>query len=162
MPAAFVAMLAGFIIAPHLVKISQLYKSKKIAELKKIVSNIFKVVIISGIMATLLAWLVGAEVLSMIFGVDLLEFDAILTTIVAGGAVYALFTIVSVLLLTMRHLREQVVVFFTTLLLVSTLGIWAVSGLAINGAVLVYAAANIFQLAVLFIIYRRVLNEKQV
>jgi O-antigen/teichoic acid export membrane protein len=157
LPASFVALLASFIIAPHLVKISQLYNDKKIKQLKAIVSKIFWAVTISGVAATLLAWLFGAWILSVIFGVDLLHYDTVLAIIVAGGVVYALFTIVSVLLLAMRHLKEQVVVFFTTLVAVSTIGIFAVNNFAITGAVWIYALLNVFQFVVLYIIYKRVI-----
>jgi O-antigen/teichoic acid export membrane protein len=160
LPAAFVAMLASFIIAPHLVKISQLYQAKKIKQLKNIVGKIFQVVIIIGLATTLLTWLFGAFVLTAIFGVDLQNFDVALTVIVAGGVVYALFTIVSVLLLAMRRLNQQIVVFFTTLIAVSTIGLWAVDNFAIDGAAWLYAALNVFQFTLLFVIYRQVINEK--
>jgi O-antigen/teichoic acid export membrane protein len=160
LPASFVAMLASFIIAPHLVKISELYKDRKIAELKKIVSRIFGVVIASGVAATLLAWWVGTWLLTLVFGADLLNYDTALAVIVAGGVVYALFTIVSVLLLAMRHLKEQVAVYLATLAAVSIVGFFAINQFAISGAAWLYAVLNICQLAVLFIIYRRVLNEK--
>jgi O-antigen/teichoic acid export membrane protein len=160
LPASFVAMLASFIIAPHLVKISELYKDRKIAELKKIVSRIFGVVIASGVVATLLAWWVGTWLLTLVFGADLLNYDTALAVIVAGGVVYALFTIVSVLLLAMRHLKEQVAVYLATLVTVSIVGFFAINQFAISGAAWLYAVLNICQLAVLFIIYRRVLNEK--
>jgi O-antigen/teichoic acid export membrane protein len=153
-------MLASFIIAPHLVKISELYKDRKLAELKKIVSRIFGVVAASGVVATLLAWWVGTWLLTLVFGADLLNYDTALAVIVAGGVVYALFTIVSVLLLAMRHLKEQVAVYFATLAAVSIVGFFAINQFAISGAAWLYAVLNICQLAVLFIIYRRVLNEK--
>jgi O-antigen/teichoic acid export membrane protein len=161
LPASFVAMLASFIIAPHLVKISQLYGSKKTKQLKSIIRKVFLAVAISGVAATLLAWLFGTWILTLIFGVDLLNYDTALAIVVAGGVVYALFTIVSVLLLAMRHLKEQVVVFFTTLVAVSTIGIFAVNNFAITGAAWLYAILNVLQFVVLYIIYRRVIDEQK-
>jgi O-antigen/teichoic acid export membrane protein len=161
LPASFVAMLASFIIAPHLVKISQLYKDKQIDELKAIVGRILGAVVAIGAVATLLAWLFGTWFLTIVFGVDLLNFDTALAIIVAGGVIYALFTIISVLLLTMRHLNEQIVVYFTTLVAVSTAGGFAISQFAITGAAWVYALLNVFQLVILFVFYRKVFNEKK-
>jgi O-antigen/teichoic acid export membrane protein len=160
LPASFVAMLASFIIAPHLVKISQLYKAGKTQQLKAIISKVFAAVAISGVAATALAWLFGTWILTLVFGVDLLNYDTALAIVVAGGVIYALFTIVSVLLLAMRHLKEQIVVYFTTLIAVSTIGIFTINQFAITGAAWLYATLNVFQFIVLYIIYRRVINEK--
>jgi O-antigen/teichoic acid export membrane protein len=162
LPASFVAMLASFIIAPHLVKISQLYQDRQIKQLRALVGRIFRVVIIVGAVATGTAWWIGTWMLGVVFGVDLTGYDLALTTIVAGGVIYALFTITSVLLIAMRRLKSQVVVFFTTLVLVSTIGLMVVGRWGINGAAWIYVLFNVFQFSTLFIIYRKVLNEKSI
>jgi Membrane protein involved in the export of O-antigen and teichoic acid len=161
LPASFVAMLASFIIAPHLVKISELYKNKKNDEIKNIMGKIFGIIVAIGAVATVLAWLVGTWMLTLVFGVDLSNFDTALAIVVAGGVIYAMFTITSVLLLTMRHLKEQVIIYLITLIMVSTAGVFVVDSFAITGAAWLYAVLNTFQLFVLYLIYKKVLNGKK-
>ena len=82
MPATVMILFAQFILLPFLNKFKKLYEENKIRELDKLGIKIKMVVFLFGICAVLIAFLIGPEFLSFIYGVDLISYRLYLMIII--------------------------------------------------------------------------------
>ena len=141
MPATVMILFAQFILLPFLNKFKELYETNKIKEFDKLGIKIKLSVFIFGIFAVFIAFLIGPEFLSFIYGVDLLSYRLYLMVIIATYILYSISYINLVILTTMRktfiqfvvYLISIVVAFITSNLFVQKYGIFgATTSIAIT------------------------------
>lgn len=150
MPATVITLFTQFIFMPYLNKLAELYENKDMVNFKKIAFKIKMIVIGFGICAVLAAYLVGPEVLKIIYGVEeLLEYRMQLCIILASYILYAISYINLVLLTTTRNTFVQFVIYIITMVIAYIGSNILVKQYGIDGAVFSCTVT----LAIQFILY---------
>ena len=149
MPATVMILFAQFILLPFLNKFKKLYEENKIRELDKLGIKIKMVVFLFGICAVLIAFLIGPEFLSFIYGVDLISYRLYLMIIISTYILYSISYINLVILTTMRKTFVQFVVYLISMLVAFVASNFFVKNYGIFGA----TASIALTLTVQFVLY---------
>ena len=151
MPATVMTLFTQFIVMPFLGKLKDMYEAKNFEELNKTTFKIKLVVIGFGGFAVLAAFLLGPEVLGLVYGLDLKPYRMNLCVIIGSYIFYAISYVNLVTLTTIRHTFVQFVVYLISMI-VAFLGsttLVRTLNLGINGATFSCTTT----LAVQFIMY---------
>lgn len=160
MPATVITLFTQFIFMPCLNKLKELYESKNMKDFKGLAFKIKAVVMAFGVCATLAAYLVGPEVLKIIYGVDeLLNYRINLCIIIASHIFYAISYINLVLLTTTRNTFVQFVIYLITMVVACIGSNVLVKTNGINGATL-SCTLTLFTQFVLYVIITKVIFSK--
>ena len=102
MPCFVINLFVSFVIQPLLVRLSKYWIGRKYDMFVKMIIVVFLCTI--GVAVIILAggWLIGSELLSIVFGVKLTQYKNILIILLVGGAFFAFSTIEQVVLTVMR------------------------------------------------------------
>lgn len=149
MPATVIILFAQFILLPFLNKFKKLYEEKKVKEFNVLGMKIKGVVGIFGIFAVAIAYFIGPEFLTFIYGVNLLEYRLYLMIIIASYILYAISYINLVILTTMRKTFIQFVVYLISMLVAFVAASIGVKNYGIFGA----TTAIAITLTVQFVLY---------
>lgn len=149
MPATVITLFTQFIFMPYLNKLKELYENKDMKGFNKIAFKIKSAVFAFGIFATLAAFLLGPEVLSLIYGEELRPYRLNLTIILASYIMYGISYVNLVLLTTTRDTFVQFVVYLITMAVAFIGSNILVEKLQINGATFSCAVT----LGIQFILY---------
>ena len=149
MPATVITLFTQFVFMPYLNKLKELYEQKDMKGFNKIAIIIKIAVLAFGVFATIAAFLLGPEVLSLIYGVELRPYRFNLTIILASYIMYGISYVNLVLLTTTRDTFVQFVVYLITMIVAFIGSNMLVEKLQINGATVSCAIT----LGVQFILY---------
>ena len=149
MPATVITLFTQFIFMPYLNRLKELFENKDIKGFNKIAFRIKIAVFVFGILATIAAFLLGPEVLSIIYGKELIAYRINLTIILASYIMYGVSYVNLVLLTTTRNTFVQFVVYLITMVVAFLGSNILVKQLQINGATISCAVT----LGVQFILY---------
>lgn len=149
MPATVITLFTQFIFMPYLNKLKELYEQKDMKGFNKIALRIKLAVFAFGILATLAAFLLGPEVLSLIYGEELRPYRINLTIILASYIMYGISYVNLVLLTTTRDTFVQFVVYLITMVVAFIGSNILVEKLQINGATI----SCLVTLGVQFVLY---------
>ncbi len=149
MPATVMILFAQFILLPFLNKFKELYKEKKIKEFDLLGTKIKGVVFLFGIFAVTIAYFIGPEFLSFIYGENLLDYRLYLMIIIATYILYAISYINLVILTTMRKTFIQFVVYVISMFVAFVASNLLVKNYGIFGA----TASLALTLTVQFVLY---------
>lgn len=149
MPATVITLFTQFIFMPYLNKLKELYEQKDMKAFKGIAFKIKMAVLAFGIFASVAAFVVGPEVLSLIYGENLLDYRINLTVILASYIMYGISYVNLVLLTTTRDTFVQFVVYVITMVVAFAGSNILVRNLQINGATI----SCLVTLGVQFILY---------
>lgn len=111
MPATVVGLVAQFLIHPFLNKILTLYENLNIKELRKLILKLQLLVIAFGIIAIIIGYFIGTQVLGLIYGLDLSMYKISLAIIIFSATLYTIGTIYSSVLTTMRSTFSQFIIY---------------------------------------------------
>ena len=137
MPATVIILFAQFVFMPFLNKLKSLYAEKKMKEFKKIARNIKLSVVVFGMFAVGAGYLIGPEVLKLIYGVeDLLNYRVHLAVILAAYICYGISYVNLILLTTTRKTFIQFVIYVLTMIVAFIGSNVLVSKFLIDGAVM--------------------------
>ena len=134
MPATVITLFTQFIFMPYLNKLKELYEQKNMKEFGAIAFKIKLAIVAFGIFASLAAFVIGPEVLSLIYGEELTPYRIHLTVIIAAYILYGISYVNLVLLTTTRNTFVQFVVYLLTMLVAFIGSNLLVKNLQINGA----------------------------
>lgn len=134
MPATVITLFTQFIFMPYLNKLKEMFENKDMKNFKKVAFKIKLAVIAFGIFATGAAFLLGPEVLSIIYGENLLAYRINLSVIIASFVMYGISYVNLVLLTTIRYTFVQFVVYLITMIVAFIGSNLLVQNLQINGA----------------------------
>ena len=149
MPATVISLFSQFILMPYTNRIREMYANNKIKELKHNIRKIIGIVILFGILAIVVAYLIGIPVLEFIYNTQLSEYRLDLVIILFAYILYAISYINLVVLTTARKTFIQFLVYgFTAAVTLVTSNIF-VSQMGIRGASLTCVVA----LGLLFVLY---------
>lgn len=149
MPATVITLFTQFVFMPYLNQMKELYEQKEIKALEKIAFKIKMAVVAFGILATVAAFVIGPEVLSIIYGEKLVPYRMNLTVILASYIMYGVSYVNLVLLTTTRDTFVQFVVYVITMIVAFIGSNIFVKSLQINGATISCAVT----LGVQFVLY---------
>ncbi len=154
MPATVMTLFAQFILLPFLGKFKELFEQKKVNELKGLGFKIKLIVIAFGAFAVALAYLIGIQVLTLIYGVELSSYRIFLVSIIASYIMYAISYINLVLLTTIRKTFIQFVIYLICMVVAFVGSNILVKQYGITGA----TVSTVVTLTVQFILYIIVTN----
>lgn len=149
MPATVITLFTQFIFMPYLSKLKELYENKDMKSFKKIALKIKLAVVAFGVFASVAAFVIGPEILSVIYGEDLVPYRMNLTVILASYIMYGISYVNLVLLTTTRNTFVQFVVYVITMIIACISSNILVQNFEINGATISCALT----LGVQFILY---------
>lgn len=149
MPGTVMVLFAQFVVLPFLNKLKELYAAKDFENFKAIIKKIRLCVIGFGIFAVLAAYLLGPEVLGIIYGENLKEYRVDLSLIIGAYIFYSISYVNLVVLTTMRTTFAQFIVYIITALIALIGSNLFVKNYGVNGGAISCATTLILQ----FIMY---------
>lgn len=152
MPATFMGLLGQFIIQPALTKFSNFMKNKEYEKLKNITIKILSLIIILGIIVLVVAYFLGIPVLELVYGINLSPYFISFIIIMIGAILYSIQVISSAILISMRKILGQVIIYSAISIISTFMSYYLVKGFDILGASISYCT-TMFLVAILFIIY---------
>lgn len=157
MPITALGLLVVFIIQPSIVSISKAFfnRSKGMAVFESLVGRILLITFAVSILIIPLTYFIGVEVLTFIFGIDFSTYREILLIFAIGAIVNAFVTIFVNLSTIMRHFKLQFYTLLFSNIALVPLCFAFVPEFGMFAAVSLYLIANVIQLAVLLVGYRR-------
>ena len=159
MPATVITLFTQFIFMPYLNRLKELYEKKDMKAFRGIAFKIKMAVLAFGAFASLAAFLLGPEVLSFIYGENLLSYRINLTVILASYIMYGISYVNLVLLTTTRDTFVQFVVYVITMIVAFAGSNVLVQKLQINGATISCALTLAVQFALYTIVTKVVLSK---
>ena len=111
MPATVIGLVAQFLIHPYLNQIVDLYKKKDLKNLKKLILKLVCMIAGFGAVASLLAYLLGPEVLGIVYGIDLTTYRISLLIIIISATLYTIGIIYSSVLTAVRETFSQFIIY---------------------------------------------------
>lgn len=138
MPATVVGLVAQFLIHPYLTQILGFYERADLKNLKRIILKLLLMIIAFGIMATILGYTIGTQILGIIYGLDLSEYKIQLAIIITSATLYTIVTIYSSILTTVRETVSQFIIYTIIALCACILSNILTKIWEINGAVTAY------------------------
>lgn len=149
MPVFFMS-LCILVVRPLITQMAELWQRKKFQVFYKMFLKILLLTLSIGIVITFLTYLIGVNVLSLIFGLDLLKYKLELTILVLSGVLYSFSIILENILIIMRKhhylLFVYILMFIVTKLITTELvNKYQIMGASISFciAMMVYAIGSI-------------------
>ena len=159
MPATVITLFTQFIFMPYLNKLKELYEQKNMKAFKGIALKIKMAVLAFGVFASIAAFAIGPEILSLIYGENLIDYRINLTVILASYIMYGISYVNLVLLTTTRDTFVQFVVYVITMIVACIGSNILVQNLQINGATISCAVTLGVQFILYTIVTKVVLNK---
>lgn len=138
MPATVILLFTQFIIHPFLNLITNCVHDKKYDELKKIIFKFLGVMILFGIVVIIVAYFLGIPVLELIYGISLNDYKKGFMVIMIGGILYGMSSILSSILIAMRHLNIQVIIYSVVAIVITVIEYFLINIYGVMGACYAY------------------------
>lgn len=159
MPATVITLFTQFVFMPYLNKLKELYEQKNMKTFKGIAFKIKMAVMGFGVLASIAAFVIGPEVLSLIYGEELTPYRMNLTVILASYILYGISYVNLVLLTTTRNTFVQFVVYVITMIVAFFGSNVLVQNQQINGATISCAVTLGVQFIMYTIVTKVILNK---
>lgn len=152
MPATFMGLLGQFIIQPILTSISTCIKESNKDKLVKIIIKVFLIIFSIGIIALIVAYVLGIPVLQLVYGIDLSEYLIPLMIIILGSIFYSVELFESTVLIALRKTKWQAFYYLITAILSTLIAYILIKKYQILGASLTYLFTMLI-IAIILLIY---------
>lgn len=159
MPATIVSLIANFLINPYINQILDLYKNRKEKEFNKLLLKIVLGIFVFGIIATIFGYLIGTQILGIIYGIDLHSYKFALAIIIFSATLYTIGTIFSSVLTTVRETFSQFIIYLLVSIVAMILSSILTYKFEIKGAVFAYFLIMALQ-STLYLIYTKIKLKK--
>ena len=156
MPATVIGLVAQFLIHPFLTQILELYNKRDLKNLNKLSLKLIGIILGFGLVASLVIYLCGPEILGLIYGINLTTYRVALVIIIFAAILYTIATVYSSILTTVRETLSQFIIYVIVAIFALFTTSLCTKWLNIDGAVLSY----FFVMAIDFIIYSLYTNIK--
>jgi len=153
MPATMMNLFVTFVIQPKLVPLSESFAAAAYTAFNRTVTRLILVSLGFGVIAIIVAWLIGVPVLSLIYGEDISAYRFALTLAVLGGTVNTVTMICSNILSIMRKFKIQLFNYLVATAGVISASLVFISTGSVDGAVYAFLIANAIQAVLFFISY---------
>ncbi len=164
MPCFVINLFASFALQPILVKLSLLWHTRKYENFLKICGIIYLAAIGISLVVLIAGRLLGCFLLGIVFGIDLMSYQNVLTVLLIGGAFYTFAVIGQVILTIMRHQYSTLWGFGISSIVATIISPVLVKYLALSGAAYAYtiSAAVLFIILLLFIVFYYLKEKRSV
>lgn len=159
MPASIIALFAQFLVQPMIKQLVDLYASHDIMKVKKNMAMLLCGLFGIGVFAALASYLIGPEILGIIYGVSLVEYRFPLTLTVLAGILSGGATILSTILTIMRKMKIQVVNLTATFVLCVILSYFMITT-NVSQALYAYFLTMLVEMGLFLISYFILINRK--
>lgn len=159
MPATIMSLVAQFLIHPYLNQIVELYKTKNLKGLEKLILKILGIIGCFGVLATILGYLLGTQVLGLIYGIDLSMYKIGLSIIIISATLYTIGTVCSSILTTVRQTFSQFIIYVGVSIFAYIISAILTKYIGINGAIIAYFLIMVAQ-ALSYFIYTKIKLKK--
>ena len=164
MPATVIGLIAQFLIHPYLNQLVKLYESNDYNNFKKLIFKLILMIIAFGCFATVIAFLIGTQVLGIVYGIQLGTYKFALALIITSATLYTIGTIYSSILITVRVTFPQFIIYIIVSVFACIISNILTKSFEIKGAVLSYFGIMLMQ-SILYVSYsnfklKRVFKEK--
>ena len=166
MPATVMGLVAQFLIHPYLNKIMDVYEDRNLKALKKMIFKLVLIIGIFGMLASILAYLLGPEVLGGIYGIDLNLYRVNLVIIIIASTLYTVGVIYSSVLTTVRDTFSQFIIYIIISIFAFIISNLFTQFYELNGATYAYLSIMFLQFSI-YIVYsniklKRIFKEDRV
>jgi O-antigen/teichoic acid export membrane protein len=155
MPATVVSLVAQFLIHPFLNQILKNYEQGKLKEVKIIMHKLICALLLFGIIAAVVAYAIGTQVLGLLYGLDLTKYKIELLTIIIASTLYTIGIIHSSVLTTVRETFSQFIIYIIISIFTLIVSNVFTKNWNLDGAVWAYLATMALQF-ILYLIYTNV------
>lgn len=114
MPAMVLVLVSQFVVLPVLTIISDYIKNKEYDDLNKLTLRVSIYVAVFGLFGVVIAYLIGTQVLSFIYGIPLIDYRIHLAIIIIGSMFYGLSHIISSVMTALRFNMSQLYIYLVT------------------------------------------------
>ena len=159
MPATIMSLVAQFLIHPYLNEMLRLYEEKDENKFKKLVLKIILMIIVFGIFATIIGFLIGTQVLGFIYGIDLSTYKIQLAVIIISATLYTIGTVCSSVLTTFRDTFSQFIIYVIVTLIAYISSNLCTKYFEFDGAIFAYALI-MFAQSLLYLTYTQIKIKK--
>lgn len=111
MPASVMVLISQFILHPFLLELKKYIHDNDIKKLKSLISKMTFFIMMIGIVILIVANFLGIPVLEFIYSVDLHGYKTALMMVIIGSIMYGIITLLSNILISMRVIFEQVIIY---------------------------------------------------
>ena len=155
MPCFVINLFVGFALQPLLVKMSSAWLHKEHKKFLKLCIYIYIGAVTLAAIVVMAGRLLGCQILSVVFGIDLMQYKEVLTILLIGGAFFAFSVIEQVILTVMRRQIFLILGFGTASLLAFIVADSLVEEYKLMGAAWTYtiSSAVLFGIQAILIIY---------
>lgn len=159
MPATIISLCGQYILQPLLNKIIEDYSQKKYDSFKRTIQRIILYLIGFDLVVEIGAFVIGIPVLNIVYGINLAGYKGDLLIIILGALFYAIATVYSTVLITMRKNRVQIGIFGISALVGFGLANLLIMGFKIHGAVYAYFGTMLVHLILLYLYFNYEFNK---
>lgn len=152
MPATVIGLVAQFLIHPYLNQLVKLYDNNDYKNFMKLILKIIILIIVFGCFATVMAFLIGTQVLEIIYGIALDTYKFALSLIIVSATLYTIGTIYSSILITVRVTLPQFIIYLIVSVFACIISNILTKNFEIKGAVLSYFCIMLMQ-SILYVSY---------
>lgn len=145
MPATVIGLVAQFLIHPYLNSILELYEKRDSKGFYKIIMKLILSIIVIGVISSILAYLLGPEVLGIIYGIDLKTYRWDLLIIIIASTLYTIGVIYSSVLTTIRDTFSQFIIYICITIFALIASNYLTKSNKIEGAVIAYFIIMLLQ-----------------
>lgn len=151
MPASIIALFAQFMIQPMATKLVDFYYTN-IHSFTRTVFKMLAGLMAFGIFAALITYVIGAPILSFIYGIDFSDYKTGLAMIVFSGICSGVTSIISNILVIMRKMKYQIICYFISVFVTIIISA-AFVRTNVNDGLLAYIISMIIQMLLFLAIY---------
>ena len=159
MPATIMSLVAQFLIHPYLNQIVELYKTKNLKGLEKLILKMLGIIGCFGVLATILGYILGTQILGLIYGIDLSMYKIGLSIIIISATLYTIGTVCSSILTTVRETFSQFVIYVGVSIFAYIISTILTKYIGINGSIIAYFFIMVSQ-ALSYFIYTKIKLKK--
>lgn len=134
MPASILPLFAQFMVAPMMNQLTNHYKNKEYIKMHKIENKLMLSILGFGMIAILIAYMVGIPVLNFIYQVNLINYQWPLVSIILAYVIYAIAFVKTIILTIYRNIEDQFWIYLASCFLMFFLS---------NGLIQAYKEAGI-------------------
>lgn len=159
MPATFLSLAVQYVIQPILNQLARYFSLGRKAEFNRLIIKVIAGMFVFGIVVLAVAFVLGIPVLNLLYGIDISEYRIHLMIIVAGAILYAVSTLLSAALTTVRYTFIQFVVFSVSSVFGFITSVLLIEKYSILGASEAYFAIMFCQLFLYLIAYAVIMKR---
>jgi O-antigen/teichoic acid export membrane protein len=162
MPLSIMSLLASLIISPLIVPLATNYHKKRFTLVNQTLKKICLLIIAIGILVTFATYLIGTQILSLVFSIDLSAYRLPLSLVVISSTLFALSSTLVTIFIIARRMKTILLTYLISIILNICLSIWLINTLSVLGAIIPITVSNFATLITLIILLYRQSKQRTI